>query len=79
MNEPSFSEKQSADAMKFAMDVLQKMPKGDALEANLTGTLVVLWGALWGSFGTDYARDFIQAQLAGMEGNADVFTPPRVQ
>lgn len=68
-------------AIAFAMDALRRAPKGDrvALEAHLTGVLVIFWGALWGTFGTDYARDFIEAQLRSMEGQADVFTPPRVQ
>ena len=70
-------------AMKFAMDALQRMPTSDrqALEAHITGVLIVFWGALWGSFGTDYARGFIEAQLRGMEPDQqhDVFTPPRMQ
>lgn len=71
-----------ADAgLKFAMDAIGRMPKGDpqALEAHITGVLIVFWGALWGSFGTKYARGFIEAQLRGMEPDQphDVFTPPR--
>lgn len=68
-------------AMKFAFDAINRMPKGDreALEAHITAVLVMFWGALWGTFGTDYARDFIQAQLRGMkpEQPHNVFTPPR--
>lgn len=43
--------------------------------------LIVFWAALWGSFGTEYARDFIEAQLRGMEPDQprEVYTPPRVQ
>lgn len=70
-------------AMKFAMDTLQRMPKGDpkVLEDHMTAMLVLFWGALWGTFGTEYARDFIEAQLRGMQPNSDHdrFTPPRVQ
>lgn len=33
--------------------------------------LVVLMGALWGSFGTEFATGFIQAQLASMEGETE--------
>lgn len=70
-------------AMKFAMDTLRRVPKDDpqALEAHITGVLIMFWGALWGSFGTEYARGFIEAQLRGMEPDQphEVFTPPRVQ
>jgi hypothetical protein len=65
-------------AMPFAMDTLSRIPKAD-LEAHLTAVLVVFWGALWGTFGTEYAREFIEAQLRGMEGASDRFTPPRTQ
>ncbi len=75
------SEAAEKAAMKFAMDVLERMPKGDreALEAHITGVLIVFWGALWGTFGTEYARGFIEAQLRGMEPEQprNVFTPPR--
>lgn len=70
-------------AMEFAMDAMKRMPKGnpEALEAHITGVLIVFWGALWGTMGTEYARDFIEAQLRGMEPDVphDVFTPPTVQ
>lgn len=76
-----FNEEHVKAAMDFAMNVLKRMPNQDraVFEANLTGTLIVLWGALWGSFGTEYARGFIEAQLRSMEGDADTFTPPRMQ
>lgn len=61
------------EAMKFAMDALQRAPK-DQLEAHFTAVLVVFWGALWGTFGTEYARSFIEAQLRGMEQPGDLFT-----
>lgn len=68
-------------AIKYAMDSLDRVPKGnrDALEAHITGVLLVFWGALWGTFGTEYARGFIEAQLRGMEPDQphEVFTPPR--
>jgi hypothetical protein len=70
-------------AFKFAMDAMERIPKGDreTLEAHLTGVLVLFWGALWGTFGTEYARDFIEAQLRSMESgqSSDRFTPPRMQ
>lgn len=70
-------------SMKFAMETLERMPKGDpeTLEAHITGMLIVFWGALWGTLGTEYARDFITAQLQGMKPDQphDVFTPPTVQ
>jgi hypothetical protein len=69
--------------MQFAMDTLSRMPKDDreALEAHITAVLVLFWGALWGSFGTEYARNFIEAQLRGMKPDQshDVFTAPRLQ
>lgn len=70
-------------AMQFAMDALKRMPQDDpvALEAHLTAVLVLFWGALWGTMGTDYARDFIAAQLRSMEDSkrAEVFRKPRAQ
>lgn len=68
-------------AMQFAMDALKRVPKDDpeAFEAHLAGVLIVFWGALWGTFGTEYAQGFIEAQLRGMNGPHDTFTPPRVQ
>jgi hypothetical protein len=69
--------------IKFAMEAIGRVPKDDreALEAHITGVLIVFWGALWGSFGTEYARDFIEAQLRSMEPDQphDTFTPPTVQ
>jgi hypothetical protein len=73
----------TGDATRFAMEALGKVPKGDreVMEAHLTGMLIVFWAALWGSFGTEYARGFIEAQLRGMEADVphDTFTPPRMQ
>lgn len=64
-------------AMKLAMDTLKQVPKGDpqVLEAHLTAVLIVFWGALWGTLGTEYARGFIEAQLRSMEDDVphDVF------
>lgn len=76
--------KAATDAgMTFAMDALKRMPKdnSEALEAHITAVLIVFWGALWGTLGTTYARDFIEAQLRGMQPDQprDIFTPPRVQ
>lgn len=69
--------------VQYGMKMLQQMPKGDKLtmEANMTGVLIVFWGALWGTFGTEYARGFIEAQLRGMEPGVpnERFTEPRVQ
>lgn len=70
-------------SMQFAMDTLKRMPQDtpEAREAHITAVLIVFWGALWGTMGTDYARDFITAQLRSMESDVphDRFTPPRVQ
>lgn len=73
--------------MDFAMEALSRIPKDDkeALEAHITGMLIVFWGALWGTFGTEYARGFVEAQLNGMrDGMRDGmpherFTQPTVQ
>lgn len=66
---------QNDTAIKFAMGVLEQMPKADKeqLEDHMTAVLLVFWSALWGTFGTEYARGFIEAQLRGMEGQADKF------
>jgi hypothetical protein len=55
--------------VQYGIQMLEQMPKGDriAMEEHITGVLVVFWGALWGSFGTEYARGFIESQLRGME------------
>lgn len=78
-----FSKPATDAAMAFAMDALNRMPKEnrETLEAHMTGLLVVFWGALWGTFGTEYARDFIEAQLRGMGDDQprDVFTQPSIQ
>lgn len=62
-------------AIKFAMGVLEQMPKADKeqLEDHMTAVLLVFWSALWGTFGTEYAKGFIEAQLRGMEGQADKY------
>lgn len=77
-------EKTAMDAgTKFGMDMLGQIPCGDqaAMEAHMTGVLIVFWGALWGTFGTEYARGFIEAQLRGMEPDVphERFTKPSVQ
>jgi hypothetical protein len=69
--------------LKFAMETISRIPKGnpEVLEAHITGMLITFWGALWGTMGTEYARDFIEAQLRGMQPDVphDTFTPPRMQ
>jgi hypothetical protein len=69
--------------IKFGMDTLNRVPKDspELVEAHITGVLIAFWGALWGTQGTEYARDFIEAQLRGMEADVphDTFTPPRIQ
>lgn len=81
----STADKAKMDAgVRFGMDMLKQLPKGGdsvALEAHITGVLIAFWGALWGTFGTEYARGFIEAQLRGMEPDQphERFTPPKVQ
>lgn len=70
--------------IKFGMHMLEQLPTGSdsaELEAHITGVLIVFWGALWGTFGTEYARGFIEAQLRGMEPDQphERFTRPPVQ
>lgn len=74
-----FSEGKTDDAMKFAMDMIQGIPKGDSqtTEAYMTAVLVIFMGALWGTFGTEYARGFIQAQLNSMKGAPEKWIPPK--
>lgn len=77
------SDEATAAGLKFAMETLERMPKRnpEELEAHLTGMLVVFWGALWGTLGTEYARGCIEAQLRGMQDEQprNVFTKPRMQ
>lgn len=77
-------EKEVMDAgVQYGMQMLQQMPRGDmrVIEAHLTGVLVAFWGALWGTFGTEYARGFIESQLRGMEPDVphELLKEPRVQ
>lgn len=83
MNKDQISEKKEKAAMEFAVNAIHGIPKGDpeTIEAHITAVLVVFMGALWGTMGTEYARDFIQAQLDSMQPGVDVdrFTPPPMQ
>lgn len=67
--------------LQFGLQVLEQIPRGDplTLEMHINGVLIVFWGALWGTFGTKYAREFIEAQLRGMEPDVphERFTEPR--
>lgn len=77
-------QKAAMDAgVQFGMQMLTQLPKGDrlSLQCHMTGVLIAFWGALWGTFGTEYARGFIEAQLRGMEPDVphERFTEPRVQ
>jgi hypothetical protein len=74
-------DKPGADAaIAFAMRTLEQVPK-DALESHLTAVLVVFWSSLWGSFGTEYARGFIERQLDGMQpdNEHETYIKPSVQ
>ena len=77
-------EKAAMDAgVQYGIQLLKQLPKGDplAMEAQITGVLIAFWGALWGTFGTEYARGFIEAQLRGMEPDEshERYTAPTVQ
>ncbi len=47
--------------LQFGLHLLKQIPKGDplVLEMHIQGVLMVFWGALWGTFGTELARGFI--------------------
>lgn len=62
------SEKNEKAAMAYALQTLEQMPKGnpEELEAHLVAMLVLYWGALWGTMGSEYATGFIESQLASM-------------
>lgn len=83
MEQYQIQEQKEKSAMEFAINTIHGLPKGDpeAIETHLTSVLVVFMGALWGTMGTDYARDFIQAQLDSMRPGVEVdrFTPPPMQ
>lgn len=68
---------------QFGLNMLRLVPTDDKLaqEAHITGVLVAFMGALWGTYGTEYARGFIEAQLRGMEPDVphERFTAPRAQ
>lgn len=78
-------QKAAMDAgVQYGMQVLKTLPNKDdrqALEFGICGVLIVFWGALWGTFGTEFARDFIEAQLRGMgeDKERETFIEPRVQ
>lgn len=69
--------------VQFGMNMLRLVPTDDKLaqEAHITGVLVVFMGALWGTFGTEYACGFLEAQLRGMEPDVphERLAAPRVQ
>ena len=50
-----------------AMDAATRLPHIEAI-------LIVYWGAFWSSAGKDYAKGFIEAQLAGMDGPSETWT-----
>jgi hypothetical protein len=86
MSDKKLSAKEQAviDAgVLFGINMLKLVPRDDKLsqEAHITGVLIAFWGALWGTFGTEYARGFIEAQLRGMEPDvpSERFTEPRIQ
>lgn len=67
-------------SIQYALGLIEQIPKGtpEELESHLTGVLIVFWAALWGSFGTEFAKGFIRAQLDGMKQQAETYTK-RVQ
>jgi hypothetical protein len=69
LNKPQDLNKMDSDAaIKYALEILKQLPKGSDLEkeAHITAVLIVFWGALWGTYGTKYAKGFIESQLKSM-------------
>ena len=62
------NKKDNDDAVKYALEILKQLPKGSDLEkeAHITAVLIVFWSALWGTYGTEYAKGFIESQLKSM-------------
>ncbi len=62
-------------AIKYAMGLIEQLPKGSPqeLESHLTAVLLVFMSALWGSFGTEFATGFIQAQLDSMKQESETY------
>lgn len=83
MNDINLEKKHREAGIEFAMQLIKKLPTDDtlALECHLTGVLIVFWGALWGTFGDEYATGFIEAQLRGMKSSAppETYTKPPMQ
>lgn len=78
MDDPIDRKKADA-ATQWAIGVLEQVPTSDreATEAHITSILLIFWGALWGTFGEEYATGFIESQLHGMkQPNPDTFVPP---
>lgn len=63
------------DGVKFGLESIERIPGDDltVFESHVCGVLIVFWGALWGTFGTEYAQGFIESQLRGMQEH----TPPQ--
>ncbi len=63
-------EAQVKKAQEWATGIVRQLPnpKTDigAFELHLSAVLIMLWGAQWGTFGSEYARDFLQSQLNGV-------------
>lgn len=79
----SNEDKATSDGIEFGLKTLGAIPLGDAraIECHITGVLAVFLGALQGTLGDDYARDFLTAHLNSMNSNAPTmrFTKPTVQ
>lgn len=76
MTEQHYAQQASDDAaIQYAIGLIDQIPKAtpEELEAHLTAVLIVFWSALWGSFGTKFAEEFISAQLAGMKQQSETY------
>jgi hypothetical protein len=63
------------------MSILEQIPKDDRqkMQDHMTSVLIVFWAALWGTFGTEFARGFIEAQLRGMESESETYVKSKPQ
>lgn len=68
MSDTKDLESRTAKAQAWAFKIIKELPSKDRLdlELHLSVALIALWGAQWGTFGSDYALQFLQSQMAGV-------------
>jgi hypothetical protein len=83
LNKLTDQQKAATDAgVQYALQVMSNLPKSNELEleAHIAGVLIVFWAAMWGTFGKEYANDFIHAQLQSMQDDNKIeqFYAPKI-